>query len=194
MRRRSSSPSTSSGRRQGVVHGFASGGGFDLRFARSWPSAQPISLVSCIASWMRLGIDDRAARRRIRQEELGGRAAVAEVAHLVDRGLAIALGLAAEAGLVAERREQLLDARGAETRAHALRVEQRGLGEAQRAVRIARSYRPSAPAREGSRQNDSGPSIAVKPSPSVARSTHSTSSRFAVSGSPARCSAVARSR
>ena len=41
-------------------------GGFDLRFARSWPSVQPISLVSVIASWMRFGIDDRAADRQYR--------------------------------------------------------------------------------------------------------------------------------
>src|SRR5262249_51584580 len=81
--------------------------------------------------------DRRPRRRRVAEEQLGGGAPVAEAAHLVDRLLAVALGLAAEARLLAQRAVELLHASRAEPRAHALRMEQRALGEAERLVRIA---------------------------------------------------------
>ena len=139
------------------------------------------------------GLHDGAARRSLGEQELGGGAPVAEATHLVDGSLAISFGLPAKTRLVAERGEQLLDACGAQPGADSLRVEQRRFGKPERAIRITSTINELGLGAEDSPEQ-LGPSVAVKPSPRVARSTHSTSSRFAVSGSPARCRAVARSR
>src|SRR5262249_16927845 len=77
--------------------------------------------------------------RHVGEEQLGGPATIAQAAHFVDRGLAIALRLAAEPGFFAQAREQLLHARRTEPAPHALGVKQRRFGETQRAIRIARS-------------------------------------------------------